>query len=126
MQYHLESVANGQPLSSHTRLSGTSAKGRVCGRPLIQEIEELVTPRPESSYLFRIGGHFWADQGLLDGDIAVIDRKQPPEANDLVVSWHDEGFGMCRFWQLLPGDEALGVVTAIIHPLHRGHSSLAT
>lgn len=92
---------------------GIDQRGR--GKPLALDINNLLVKRPSSTYLFRISGHHWADQGIFDGDIAVVDRALNPRPADLVISWQDSGFSICRQRQLKEGDEALGVVTSMIH-----------
>lgn len=114
MQENLPIVADGHPTSLSTLIPKAQLKSH--GKPLARELSQLLMPHPENSYLFRISGHSWADQGILDGDIAVVERKRVPQPSDLVISWHDSGFSVCRQWQLLPENESIGVVTAVIHP----------
>lgn len=91
---------------------------RSPGKPLAVGVDTLLASPADSTYLFRISGHTWADQGVLDGDVAVIDRALVPTPTDLVISWQESGFSICRRHQLLY-EEPLGVVTAIIRRFAR-------
>lgn len=102
----------------HAGFPNPAIDQRGRGKPLALDINTLLVRRPSSTYLFRISGHTWADQGVFDGDIAVIDRAVKPKHSDLVISWQDSGFSICRRHQLLH-EEPLGVVTAIIHQFAR-------
>ncbi len=82
-------------------------------------LDQLLVPRPNSSYFFRITGHRWADQGINDGDLAIIDRAMRPGAQDLVLCWQD-GFVLSRYNRLGPGTEPWGVITAIVHVYKQG------
>jgi DNA polymerase V len=81
---------------------------------LALDLNRLLIRHPSSTYLFRIGGHRWAEQGIYDGDIAVIDRGAEPRDGDLTVTWQDDDFNLCPRSRLA-GGQAWGVVVAIIH-----------
>jgi SOS-response transcriptional repressor LexA len=119
MHNNLETMAVSTPHRTEHRFPGSFLTPKGSGTPVSLDLEKLLTPNPESTYLFRISGHVWADQGVVDGDIAVVDKEQVPKTNDLVINWHEGGFSVCRYWQLAPGEEALGVVTNVIHPVNR-------
>jgi hypothetical protein len=118
MENDLHNLAAGPAaLSPHASLSDALRRGR--GMPISARLEDLLTPQPESSYLFRVAGYAWAESGLVDGDIAVVNRALRPGQTDLVISWSGSGFAITKHYQLEHGDEPLGVVTAIIHPLQQ-------
>lgn len=79
------------------------------------DLNQLLMPQTGSACMFRVTGHHWADQGILDGDIAVIDRAIQAGSTDLIVAWSDEGLNLCRQHQLTNSHKPWGVVTAIIH-----------
>ncbi len=106
-------------VSVHTGFPNPGIDQRGRGQPLALDINQLLVRHPSSTYLFRISGHHWADQGVFDGDIAVIDRALRPRPADLVISWQDSGFSISRNHQLARHDESLGVVTAIVHQYKR-------
>ena len=84
---------------------------------LALDLNKLVIKHPSSSYLFRVVGHRWSDQGIHDSDIAVIDRSLEPKAGSLVVSWQNDSFYLYRYKQL---DKApiWGVVAALVRHLN--------
>jgi DNA polymerase V len=82
---------------------------------LTLDINRMLVPRPASSYLFRIAGHHWSDEGIYDGDVVVVDRSLARRPNDLVVTWQDSDFSLCRQRQLPDDEPAWGVVTSVIH-----------
>lgn len=77
-------------------------------------LDQLLIPRPSSTYFFRIAGHQWSDQGINDGDVAVVDRAPQPTKHDLVVAWQDD-FVLRHFDTLTPPVRVWGVVTAVVH-----------
>jgi DNA polymerase V len=82
---------------------------------LALDLNQLVLKNPASTYLFRVEGHSYADQGIYDGDIAVIDRALEPRPQDLILACQDDNFMICKTRQLLPDTQLWGVVTATIH-----------
>jgi len=118
MEENFADMAGSDGVSVHTGFPNPAIDGRQRTRPLALDLNQLLIRRPSSTYLFRISGHTWADQGIYDGDVAIIDRAERRGANDLVISWQASGFMLCRRRQLSAEDEALGVVTAIIHRLN--------
>jgi DNA polymerase V len=77
-------------------------------------LDQLLVPRPNSTYFFRIEGHQWSDRGINDGDVAVVDRAPHPAKHDLVVAWQDD-FVLSRYGSLAPSAQVWGVVTAVVH-----------
>lgn len=121
MQEDIETMAASDGVSVHSGFPNPALDQRGRGQPLALDLNQLLVQRPSSTYLFRVSGHHWADQGVYDGDVAVVDRALRAGDNDLVISWQASGFSLCRYRQLLAaGDEALGVVTAIIHQYAKG------
>ncbi|CAN5357423.1 hypothetical protein BH09PAT4_BH09PAT4_04450 [soil metagenome] len=85
-------------------------------------LDQLLIPRPNSTYFFRVQGHQWSDQGVYDGDLAVVDRAVRAKAHDVVIAWHDD-FVLCQYGSLSPEVEPWGVVTATVHQYRRGVAS---
>lgn len=83
-------------------------------------LDQLLVPRPNSTYFFRIQGHQWSDQGINDGDIAVVDRAPQPSPHDMVVAWQDD-FVLRRQGTLPASTPVWGVVTAVVHRYQRKH-----
>jgi len=115
MDEDITNLAGSDGVSIHTGFPNPALERRGSGRPLALDLNRLLIQQPSSTYLFRIAGHQWADQGVFDGDVAIVDRARRMQVNDLVITWRENGFALCRLRQLTAEDEALGVVTAIIH-----------
>ncbi len=114
MQDDIQTLANGDGVSVHSGFPNPALDRRKQGG-LSLDLNQLLVQRPSSTYLFRIAGHHWADQGIFDGDVAVIDRAAQAHANDLIITWRPSGSAICKQHQLTPDDKPWGVVTAIIH-----------
>ena len=69
-----------------------------CGDPQLEEAEILGYVRLPSSifgvndmYILNARGDSMADAGIDDGDTVVVENRQFPEVNDIVVAMDDEG-----------------------------------
>ena len=76
MQDDLYTVAEGNGLSLHSGFPNPALEQYRQGTRLALNLNELLIKRPSSTYLFRINGHTWADQGMYDGDVIVVDRAR--------------------------------------------------
>ncbi|HEY8999282.1 MAG TPA: S24 family peptidase [Candidatus Saccharimonadales bacterium] len=85
------------------------------------DLHQLLVPRPNSMFLFRIRGNKWKTQGIFDGDIAVIDRALAPRKGDRVVWWHEAHgeFAISLFENVPHEANVWGVVTSTIHQFVR-------
>lgn len=108
-------MADGDGVSVHGGFPNPALERRERGGQLALDLNALLVNHPSSTYLFRIKGHNWTDQGVYDGDIAVIDRIAAQRPTDLVIIWQSGGFNLCRRRELRASDTAWGTVTAIIH-----------
>lgn len=83
------------------------------------DLNRLLTPRPASSYYFRVRGDQHHSRGILDGDIAVVDRAMPADDRSLVVYSNHDGFELDSRRQPDGQDnpQIWGVVTAVIRQL---------
>jgi DNA polymerase V len=115
MQDNLQTVADGDGVSVHTGLPNPALDSRSQDQALALDFNHLLVRHPSSTYLFRISGHGWADQGIFDSDVAVVDRALQAGPNDLLVAWRGGDTLICRQSQLEPTDQPWGVVTAVIH-----------
>lgn len=81
------------------------------------DLHQFLIPRPTSTFLFQITGDQWADQGIRDGDIAVVDRALDAHRNDIVIWWHEEAgeFSTSVRSAMPPEANMWGVITATIH-----------
>lgn len=105
---------NGTSVAVHAGFPNAAADRQ--GTPL--SLDKLLIKHPVSTYFFRIRGHHWADQGVFDGDIAIIDRALTPREQDLVVWWDEAGEFYLTSWVRVARQNIWGVVTATIHPSH--------
>ena len=119
MQDDMETMAGSDGVSVHSGFPNPAADRRGQGPDLALDFNKLLVRHPSSTYLFRVAGHSWADQGVYDGDVAVIDRALQAGPNDLLVIWRGDQARLCRRSRLEPGDQPWGVVTAVIHQLRR-------
>ena len=79
------------------------------------DLNQLLMPRPVSTFLFRIRGEQGITQGIFDGDIALVDRALTPRPQDLVL-WHDgQQFNLSRPARIASDSAVWGVITAVIH-----------
>jgi DNA polymerase V len=115
MDDNLSSMAGGDGVSVHSGFPNPALERRGQGSRLALDLNQLLIRHPSSTFLFRVTGHRWSDEGIRDGDIAVIDRSVPARADQLVVIWQDDDFAICRQRQLRAGETPWGTLTAIIH-----------
>jgi len=108
-------MANGSELSLHSGFPNPALDVIEQGRPLNLDLNQLLLKHPSSTYLFRISGHQWQQEGIFDGDIAIIDRARSAQATSLVISCQDAGFTICRRNTLGKREQPWGIVSAIIH-----------
>jgi len=79
------------------------------------DLNQLLINHPISTYMMRITGNDWQNEGIFDSDIAIIDRALKPRPNDLVVWWKDDIFVISRFHQVPEDAVCFGIITSIIH-----------
>jgi DNA polymerase V len=118
MQDDLHTMANSDGVSIHNGFPNPGLARRKQGARLALDLNQLLIKRPSSTYLFRVSGHSWSDQGIHDGNIVVVDRAQHTQTTDLVIAWHDDSLVITKYHQLPPTAEPWGVVTAVIHQYH--------
>jgi SOS-response transcriptional repressor LexA len=71
----------------------------------------------QRTYLLPVAGHHYADQGLIDGDIAVVDRALQARPSDLIIAWRPTGSTILKQHQLTSEDQPWGVITGLIRHL---------
>lgn len=119
MQDHTTPLAGGNEptgLSIHSGFPNPAADNLDRPSPLALDLNRLLIHHPSSTYLFRVSGDQWSEQGIFDGDIAIIDRVLQAGTYSIVLSWHDEDFVLSRRADLSKNQHVWGVVSAIIHP----------
>jgi DNA polymerase V len=104
------------------------------------DLNDLLVPRPVSTYYLRVEGDSMSGAGIASGDIVVVDKSLEPRSGDVVVAAVDGEFTLKRLkkqgaeaW-LMPENPAYqpialhdatdvsiwGVVTYTIHHHTRG------
>jgi hypothetical protein len=81
-------------------------------------LDRLLIRHPSSTFFFRIEGHNWADHGILDGDLALIDRAINPRPQDLVIYWHGDSFTISRRDHLQETNTIWGTIISTVHEHH--------
>lgn len=115
MDDDLQAMADSDGVSVHSGFPNPALDRRGRGARLALDLNQLLIKHPSSTYLFRVAGHRFSDQGVYDGDVAVVDRALRPRPADLVVAWRLDGSTLCHYRDLTASDQYWGLVTAIIH-----------
>ncbi|HVW23594.1 MAG TPA: S24 family peptidase [Candidatus Saccharimonadales bacterium] len=118
MDENTQAVAGSDGVSIHSGFPNPAAE-RHNQASLTLDLNHLLVRRPASTYLFRISGHHWSNENIYDGDVVVVDRSLARRPNDLVVSWQNNNFNLCRQRQLPDDEPVWGVLTAVIHQVIR-------
>jgi DNA polymerase V len=113
MNNDFQPIIESDAVSVHSGFPNPAADRKLPALAL--DLNQLIVQHPSSTYLFRIAGHNWSDQGIFDGDIAVIDRGAIEGPNDLVVIWQNNDFKIARSKHLSPEEKPWGKVSAVIH-----------
>lgn len=85
------------------------------------DFNQLLIHHAASTYMFRVRGSEWEEAGVLDGDIAIVDRALDPKKTDVVL-WWDEAKGEFAISKqtAMPKEAALwGIITATIHQFRK-------
>lgn len=85
------------------------------------DLNQLLIEHSISTYYFRVRGNHWQEVGIMDGDIAIVDRALDARATDLVIWWQDggESFSVGTPKTMPKEVSAWGVVTAVIHQFRK-------
>jgi DNA polymerase V len=118
MQDDLQTVANSDGVSIHSGFPNPGLDRRGQGSHLALDLNRLLIKRPSSTYLFRVAGHRWSEQGIDDNTILVVDRAQSAQSSDLVVAWQETSLVIAQYRQLPPRAELWGVITTTIRQYH--------
>lgn len=117
MEDELESLLDGEAVRVHAGFPNPAADRLRDHKSLTLDFNQLLVQHPSSTYIFRISGNSWTEQGILNSDVAVIDRALSPRPHDLIVAWQNEAFMICFHKDLPEGETAWGVISSVIHTL---------
>ncbi len=81
----------------------------------VLDLNQLLIPRPVSTFFMRIAGSNGEVHGIFEGDIVVVDRAMRPRTSHLVIYWQEDHMMICRRGAMPLGSEVWGVATSIIH-----------
>jgi hypothetical protein len=112
---NLQTMAPSNGVSRHRGFPSSAPRNSGQNPALALDLNQLLIRQASSTYMFRVSGHHWVDQGIYDGDVAVIDRALQAGSRDLIVAWQGNDARLCRQHQLTAEDTPWGVVTAVIH-----------
>lgn len=79
------------------------------------DLNLLLVRHTASTYFLRIEGNEWAEQGIVAGDLAIVDRALSPRANDPVIWTKDSLFVISSRHRVPRHASVWGTVTAVIH-----------
>lgn len=79
------------------------------------DLQQLLIKHPVSTFFMQIDGDTWAEQGIFNGDIVLIDRALAPRKTDYVVWWEAENFVISKPKDVPENISMWGVVSAVIH-----------
>ncbi len=103
----------------------------------VLSMDEYLITRPESSFLLQVSGDSMIGEGILEGDLVVVERGREPQNGDIVIAEVDGQWTMKYYrhqgkqivleaanpkYPLIKPKEELkigGVVTAVIRKYHR-------
>jgi hypothetical protein len=98
-------------VSEHTGFPNPATDTSLAGLSL----DQLLVTHPVSTYFMRIRGDEWQEQGIFDGDIAIVDRAIEPKKHDLIVWVKDDSLVISQRATMLDDATLWGVVTAVVH-----------
>jgi DNA polymerase V len=110
--YHPDPEADG--VAVHSGFPNPGADRRTA--PL--SLDRLLIRHPSSTYFFRVQGHAWAEHGIFDGNLALIDRAVTPGPQDLVIYWEGNDFAISRRSRLTTTEPIWGTIINTIHEHH--------
>lgn len=111
--YHPDPAEDG--MAVHTGFPNPGADKRTS--PL--SLDRLLIRHPSSTFFFRVRGHTWADYGIFDGNLALIDRAITPGPRDLVIYWQGDSFAISPRSRLR--EDASTIWGTIISTIHNHH-----
>lgn len=89
------------------------------------DLNQLLITHAAATFFFSVQGNHWHDQGVFDGDIAIVDRALDPRSNDTVLWWdeHNNEFALSLLRTMPKHAQLWGVVTSTIHRLRKGKAA---
>jgi DNA polymerase V len=86
--------------------------------PLSLDLNQLLIKNPSSTFIFRVSGHSYSDQGIYDGDLIIVDRALSTVGlSDLMIIWQGDSFRLTRHFKEDLDATDWGIVRSVIHSL---------
>lgn len=80
------------------------------------DFNRLLIHNNAATYVMRIAGNAWVEQGISDGDFVLIDRALVAKPNDIVAWIRDDEFALSPKHRVPLEAAVWGVATSVIHP----------
>lgn len=103
----------------------------------IMSMDEYLIPRPNSSFLLEVSGDSMTGEGIMEGDLVIVERGREPKTGDVVIAEVD-GEWTLKYFKKRNGQITLeaanpkypvirpktelrlgGVVTAVVRKYHQ-------
>lgn len=84
-----------RPVAEHVQAGSPSAAPDLL--PEVGSIDEYLVTKPSKTVLIKVKGDSMRDEGILDGDIVVVEKRISANAGDIVVAAIDNEFTVKRF-----------------------------
>lgn len=94
----------------------TNTSFRNDANPL--DLNELIVKNPNSTFFMQVDGNSWAEQGIWQGDVVVIDRSLTAKPGDTVVLTDGEELVVAKYNDF-SGDESVLVWGVVTHTVHK-------
>jgi repressor LexA len=82
------------------------------------EVPASLTRRPEKCYALRVKGNSMVDDGILSGDVVVIEENPAPENGAIVVALIDREFATLKRWYREDGRVRLQPANRTMQPIY--------
>jgi DNA polymerase V len=76
--------------------------------------EDFLIENREAAFIVRAESDALKDEGILRGDMVLVDKSKDPKTNDIVLCVLDGGFALRRLEELPKQAKVEAVVTAVI------------
>lgn len=83
------------------------------------DLSRLLIKHPSSTFLMRLDSNEWAEDGMHEGDIIIVDRALKPKNTDLVIWWEQSQFIIGKKSKIPLDSEVWGVVASVIHQMRK-------
>jgi len=61
---------------------------------ILMSLDEYLINRPESSFLLKVSGDSMTDEGIMEGDLVIVERGREPKNGDIIIAEVDGEWSM--------------------------------